>query len=591
MAHLTLSLRFLPLLNLQRSTSTREVQMPLRQEAPRTQRKSENIGSERPRWIKPVVYAVLAVTLIGAALPTLLYPLTRDQGIYAYIADLQMHGGAPYGDAWELKPPGVYFAYWAAFLLFGRSEFAVRLFDVLYALLSAASVYALAFEVFEDRLLAVGSAWIYAFCYYFLVHFHSVATPEAFMVPFLVASVYGVVRGVRLKGGFSGFSLSSQGLALLFGGVASGFVFWFKPTAGLPVVAVLAWACVRMWRERWSNRMMMYGLGLFILGGLLGLLPISLYLYGHGLRELLDIWRAYGTGTYLQARGLALGAGPLAMLDVVMTYLRNWQLPAWLSLAGAVGVLAWRRRNRRAEAIVVFWLFSVAATLLQGKLFEYHWIPVLAPLAVLSAFSLVWLARESGGRVSNVLCDMRSTFAVVVIAGLCLWMGYDQLPRYRSSIAYALGQQDTETYYAQFNLGKDFSYMGTRRAATYLREHTSPGETALVWGVEPLVNFLAERRSPTNFISFYVLVSGQNTNPRLDAWRQDFLNDIRGEAPAYIILVENDVTPLAPVGSRAQLDEFPTFQKIVENEYEFEAQVEDYLFYHRRKGALVPRQA
>ena len=85
------------------------------------------------RWIK----LISLVILILAALPTLLYPLTRDQGAYAYIADLMMQGGVPYRDAWDLKPPAVYFVYWLAFALFGRSEFAVRLLDVLYTLLSA----------------------------------------------------------------------------------------------------------------------------------------------------------------------------------------------------------------------------------------------------------------------------------------------------------------------------------------------------------------------------------------------------------------------------------------------------------------------
>jgi len=218
--------------------------MRLRYDAEDSEYTNENVTTEWPRWVRPVLWIVLLATLVVAALPTLLYPFTRDQGIYAYIADLMMQGGAPFRDAWELKPPGVYFGYWLGFSLFGRSELAVRLLDVLYTLLSAASIYVLAQEVFRNRRVAACSAWIYAFCYYLLVHFHSAATPEAFMAPFLVASVYGMVRGVR----------SRSNLAWFLGGVASGFVFWFKPTAGLVILAVLIWACVEMWRERCSMR-------------------------------------------------------------------------------------------------------------------------------------------------------------------------------------------------------------------------------------------------------------------------------------------------------------------------------------------------
>jgi len=526
----------------------------------------------RPLWAEPLIWTVLALMVVAAALPTLLYPLTRDQGIYAYIADLQMHGGAPFRDAWELKPPAVYFAYEAAFLFFGRSEFGVRLFDVLYTLVSAASVAGLAWQTFRDRRIAALSAWFYAFCYYFLVHFHSMATPEAFMTPFLATSVWGMVRGVRRK----------QLPALFLAGVAAGFVFWFKPTAGLPILAVFIWAWLEMWRDRWMRSQVVRGLVAVLAGGLLGLLPIGLYLYRHGLRELLDTWATYGTGAYLEAGGLVRG-GTLAMLDVVARYVRDWQLVVWLSVAGAIGALAWRRRNRSGEALVVFWVACILATLLQGKLFEYHWIPILVPAAILSAMSVVWLALEMRERVSVLLCDMRNILVVTVLVGLALWLGYERLTRYRSTFSYVTGRMDAASYYAQFNIGQDFSATATRSAAAYLREHTQPGQTALIWGVEPLVNFLAERRSPTRFISFYVLVTGKGSNPRLEAWRQDFLDDISRDPPAYVILVQNDITPLAPVGSRAQLAQFPAFKGIVETEYEFEIQVEDYLFYRRRQ--------
>lgn len=526
----------------------------------------------RPMWVEPLIWVLLVVALVVAALPTLFYPLTRDQGIYAYIADLMAHGGAPFRDAWEIKPPAVFFVYWLAFLLVGRTEFALRLFDVLYTLLSAAAVTGLAWQSFRDRRIAVLSGWLYTFCYYFLVHFHSMATPEAFMTPFLAASVYGMVRGVRRR----------QNVWFFVAGVAAGVVFWFKPTAGLPIAAVLIWTWREMRRERWNSRQAWIDSALLVGGVLLGLAPIGLYLYGRGLREFWEIWRVYGTGTYLEAGGLVRGASPFAALDVVLRYVRDWELVVWLSLAGAVGALAWRRRNRSGEALVVFWVACIVATLLQGKLFEYHWIPILAPAAILMAMCIVWLALEMRDRLSVVLCDMRNIVVLTVVLALAMWMGYDRISRFRTTFGYVTGRMSEEHYYAQYDIGQDFSALGTRLAAAYLRDHTQPQDTALIWGVEPLVNFLAQRRSPTNFISFYVLVSGQGKNPHLDAWRADFLDDIHQHPPVYIVLVDDDVTPLAPVGSRAQLKDFPAFESILSAEYEFETQVEDYSFYRRK---------
>ncbi len=533
-----------------------------------------------PNWVRPLLCTAPLALLAVAALPTLLYPLTRDQGAYAYIADLMMKGGAPYRDALDLKPPAVYLVYGLAFALFGRSEFAVRLFDVLYALVSGASIYLLAHEVFHDRRIAALSAWIYAFCYYLWIHFYAAANPESFMVPVLTTSVLGTVRALRTRTRNS----------LLLAGVAAGFAFWFKPTAGVVVVAALAWMVLTMWQEQRTMSSVLRNFTFVILGGLLGLLPIALYLYGHGLGELIELWRDYGTGAYVGARGLALGEGPLAVLDVIMGYLRHWQLLVWLSLAGVLGILVGRERYGRAEAVVVYLLSTLAATLLQGKLFEYHWIPVLAPAAILAAVALAGLASEISGQTKNPLrtplsawpaTDMRTLFAVIVLVGLLLWTGYDQLARYRQTAAYLAGRMSEEQYSAQFDIGTDFSRMGTLRAATYLREHTEPDETVLIWGAEPLVLFLSERRSATKYIFSYMLV-GDDGSPRVKARRQDFLDDVRKAEPAYVVVVERDITPLTPAGSLAQLDEFPALKILLDTAYYRDAQVEDYLFYRRK---------
>ncbi len=176
--------------------------------------------------------------------------------------------------------------------------------------------------------------------------------------------------------------------------------------------------------------------------------------------------------------------------------------------------------------------------------------------------------------------SMTTIFALVVVIGLLLWTGYDHLARYRRTAAYLSGRMTAEQYDAQFDIGQDFSRMGTQRAAMYLRDHTRPNETAMVWGAEPLVNFLAERRSPTKYVFSYML-AGQGRDPNVEARRLDLLWELQNTPPAYIVLVENDANPLMPYGSRALLEEFAALRELLESEYSFEAQVEDYIFYRR----------
>ena len=171
-------------------------------------------------------------------------------------------------------------------------------------------------------------------------------------------------------------------------------------------------------------------------------------------------------------------------------------------------------------------------------------------------------------------------FTTIVIAGLLLLTAYDHVTPYRRLASYLMGRMPEDEYYAQFDIGGDFSRMGTLRAATYLREHTKPNDTVLIWGAEPLVNFLAQRRSPTKYIFSYMLVEGSQ-RADLEARRQDFLDELRRSDLAYVVLVEGDITPLSPMGSQAQLDQLPALKTLLDTEYAFEIQIEDYVMYRK----------
>ncbi len=508
---------------------------------------------------RSILWLGLAFVLIVAALPTLLYPLTRDQGAYAYMADLIMNGGVPYRDAWDVKPPAIYLVYVAAFSLFGRSEFAVRVFELIHTFLTAGLVGVLCWEVVGRRSVAVAAAWLYAISYFLFVHFYAVANPETFMAPLLVLMAYGLLRALREGGG----------VFVLLSGIAAGWAFWFKPTASVIVLGLVVWWVWEAWRERWSARKIAGGLFSFALGGVLGLLPIGLYLLNHGGRDFVEIWQAYVGGAYLEAPGLATGGGWAGQWAVILRYLRAWQSLVGITIVGSVAVLRCRAQARRWGVLFAFSAAALASVLIQGKLFEYHWIPVLAPAAILGACSLLWLK------------DWPRAGVVAITIALLLGIGYDHVVDYRRLAALIAGRMSMAKYDAHFTIGKDFSREGTARAAEYLRLHTGADETVLIWGAEPLVNFLAERRSPTRFIFSYMLAGSGPVDTHQDDWRAQFLEEVQEARPAYIVLVENDFNPLSPAGSIAQLEHMSDFQAWIYAEYALETQVEDYRMYRR----------
>lgn len=97
--------------------------------------------------------------LVCAALAAIVYLLLilttfkygRDQGIYAVVSDTILGGGAPYRDAWDFKPPLVFFVYAAARGLLGTGMESIRIAEAM----GLASLV-VAFAILSRRLVGAG---------------------------------------------------------------------------------------------------------------------------------------------------------------------------------------------------------------------------------------------------------------------------------------------------------------------------------------------------------------------------------------------------------------------------------------------------
>src|SRR6202163_465935 len=65
-------------------------------------------------WVAIALFTVLALVV---KLPQLVLPMGQDQGLYNAVADEIVHGGVPYRDAWDPKPPGVFYVHAALLAL------------------------------------------------------------------------------------------------------------------------------------------------------------------------------------------------------------------------------------------------------------------------------------------------------------------------------------------------------------------------------------------------------------------------------------------------------------------------------------------
>lgn len=503
---------------------------------------------------------VLLAALVATALllPSLLYPLGRDQAVFAYVGSVMARGGMPYRDAWDLKPPGIYLAYASLAGLAPNHGLGLmhllRIADLLIAggigVLLAGIVRRCGYP--EAAIAAAG--W-YA-CLYLQGGYWGLAQAEAWANLVVLGSIFLCLEP-------SEGTKRSQWMAI---GVLSGMGALLKFTTVFPLVPFLLHA---LRREAPQHRIASSATAL--VGLALPLAGAGLWLAANGaLTSYVEIQRGF-VAPYTQLSA----SGPIQHLIHVVRFTGQWLtsiwLPALLAIYASVGVLRARTAATRLLAMLAGGLLAVW---IQDKYFGYHWLTVLPAVSLLAAIGSVQLCRLS--RLSVRAIPVFSLLGVVVWAGVVLGNTY------RDAARVALGNLPYSQWLVRFGHpgAGDNSFLADTWAADYVRHHTQPGDSVLVWGFEPAVYLLADRRPPSRYF-FNVAV----TAPFVPAsWRREFLDGVRANPPELVLCVRNDAVPWASGradDSLAQLQSWAELRDWLEQGYQYERQIEDFAVYRR----------
>jgi hypothetical protein len=259
-----------------------------------------------------------------------------------------------------------------------------------------------------------------------------------------------------------------------------------------------------------------------------------------------------------------------------LTGLWYWFLGAWPALiAAGLAFLLQREERRKALFLGAALLAAIAAVIVQGKYFLYHWETTHPWLALLAGWGTLAALRKT---------SLRSTSFVAALLALPLvWSLIGRWGFYRDSARYAVGALSRQRWLARFTSGADYSFVADTQVADYVRTHTKSSDPVLVWGFEPAVYLLSDRRPPTRF--FFNVPVAVPFSP--EAWKTEFLSDLDRTPPELLLVVRNDAIPWAtglPDDSAAQLQAWPELRRVLDQGYSFETQIEDFAIYRRHPG-------
>jgi 4-amino-4-deoxy-L-arabinose transferase-like glycosyltransferase len=448
---------------------------------------------------------LVVVFVVFVRIRLLNFPLERDEGEFAYVAQLALDGVGPYQLAYVVKLPGTYLAYTVIMGLFGQTTAAIHLGFLLVNLANLAVFYRVA-----RRFLEIPNAMIGCACFALLSLSPGVLGLQGHATNLVVLAALGGMDCL-LRARESG-----RGSLFWWSGLCFGLAFLFKQPGlffGVLAVAVLFRDAAQERPARW--RRCLGRVGLLAAGIAAPLALVCVAMLAAGVFDRFWFW----TFRYAAVRA-AMPSAEVAAVNLQL-FSRQMGIDKWIWPLPAVGLLClWRgHASRDAKFFVTALLFFSGLAFVAGLKFNLHYFLVMLPvISLLIAMGMAAGMDAARGKSSSWL-----PMALFALGCACMIWAHRDIwleanPDEASRIIYATNP-----------------FVESVEVAKYIREHSPPEARIAVMGSEPQIYFYAHRHSASGYINMYDLVEAQ---PYASQMQESLLRDIQTVRPEYLIRVK-----------------------------------------------------
>jgi len=497
--------------------------------------------------------------------------LGRDQGIFQYVAWALTQGEVDYRDVRDVNGPLVHLVHLIMLKLGGRDEHRFRTIDLLVTGLSFALVGAclpgLGRGAAKKRAGALperpwtvtaitrlgwaGAAWAVLSGQLLMYLYWDLAQRETFFDWFLLPALgVQLVAQDRLRAHLGPAAHAWGKRLLVVAGALVTIPCFGKPTYGLFVISQLValLADDGLVVSRWRRLPWFFG------GAALGAASQLAFLFAYGdaaaffritLHDVPTAYRFIMTRTAREIMSLTWG-GPISSLCAT-----TGLVMVALVIDGAM--------PRRALGLALMPMVAVLDVLVQSKGFPYHFHPVSAGLYLQWLTLAVWAWERYATSPHGTIHRLVPWAGGAAIAGR-LALLLPQSPHIIDTWILEKGStaEKREGYdYLVYFRDRDYFPFELRQTAQYLKQVTAPTDRVQIYGMDPYVLFLAERRSASPYIYAYDLNAdaalggswlpeGPHPNEAQskairalrDAHEQDLLARVRKDPPAAFVFFD-----------------------------------------------------
>ncbi|MGO8764737.1 MAG: ArnT family glycosyltransferase [Limisphaerales bacterium] len=469
---------------------------------------------QKQSWITWAGIAGLAIFFLALRWNSFNAPLNRDEGEYAYAAQLLLQGIPPYEQAFIQKPPMIFYSYLLAKLLCPGFFWSARLLAYLFTALAT-----ILFGYVVRRELGKGWALPAMWLMTPLILLPDLevtdANTETFMLLPLIGTiaVYSRSREVGNKGGH-----------WLLAGFLAATALLYKYTC-LPVLAfVFAVWLAEAWRSGGGLKMVCRGLALATAGGVAAAaLELGYFIRHDGGR---GFWECTVTFNRYYAASNIFGLNNF--LTEMGMFWKSW----WILF-----LLPWAVLFRLPPRLW-FWLgIFVCAVISTGASGYGHYYIIIMPfLALLNIAGIRALASHLSERSNQTLwrASMTAVVMALVVGPVLPWL-------------LCSPEQFVQASWPQ----QPFAESGL--VAEKVAQLTGPDDFVYVAGSEPQILFYAQRYSPTRFIHACALTV---PSPVVHEYQQAAMRDLQQRPPKIIVFVQSPLSWLREPATPGEFFDF-----------------------------------
>ena len=514
------------------------------------------------------------ITLLGLLIriPSIAEPLGIDQGLLASVAKGLSRGQALYRDIWDQKPPGLYFAYLAAFELFGWRVSSIHWMDIAASAATAALLFAIV-----RQLATTTIAWLAAALFTALTipswlfnhgGFLERMVAETFIPIWVGLAAWCAVRYVRRP---------SMGAAAALG-FWIGVAIVFKPNAAIYGPAIVVWLAIYGTHTpaRLASAAAVAGLCSLIAPALIVLWLWRLGVLADARIALIDFNRAYVVTGFTPGR-YTLEFSKLAWLHIRSEPL--WTVGGLGSLVALWDLLRTRRLDA-LPALAIAWGTAAALVIVANgaRLFNTYFLQALAPLAMLSAWTLAGVERRS--------VVHKTVAAISIVLSIWLLVRHQYVPTVysfaRMDTERLLGRLDPVIYldaFGSYANNRGYSARANEELFAYIRQHTNRDDAIYQFGINAAgVYFATDRLPAQRFLRVNEFVQSDFADPHFQL--PAVAAELAARRPVYLIFERLHSATFGDAVDR--LPERPDVARLLEG-YRLETQIEDFTVYRRRE--------